>query len=130
MFSCGSGGRLTITGLDKYNGKYAIAVSFADDYPYTIAAKSVNHSTTIKSQLENSSVVLTGGQIVNGSVTLNVYQLTSDDKTSDYNGSEEKEFNVLITNVAIYQDSSDFFDFLDVSATFKKGKARGEFTDE
>jgi hypothetical protein len=117
MFSCGGGssGRLSITDLEKYNGKFAFAVS-EDDIPI-VAAKSI----------DLAKQTITGGQIINGSVSLNVYQVSDDDEISDYKGSEKKDFFVGISNEATFDNPIDFGI---VSVTFTKGKARGKFISE
>jgi hypothetical protein len=110
-----SGGTLTITGLGDYNDNYAYAISYMIGYKI-IAAKSVDVAKDI----------INGGKISGGKVTLNVYKISNDGEISDFTGSDEASFTVLI-----------FFKETDKSAitrgyltvTFEDGSAEGAFAE-
>jgi len=136
MTACGDvedNGGLTITGLGKYNGKFAIAVEDSRDDSGLIAAAGIN--------LQNETV--TGGKISNGSVTLKVWKAESDDKVKEYSGNDSVSFYVIILkNAAInastfagIEDNSDgslililekIAGFGTLEVIFKKGIASGE----
>ncbi len=77
-------GRLTITGLEEYEGCYVIAMAVTEDGLNLIAAEDTNFQT-------NKTY---GGRIVNSSVTMNVWSITGSDKIEPYSGTDE---NVIMT---------------------------------
>ena len=100
-------GRLTITGLEDYNGMYVTAyVSSEEGTMY--AAEDINLSVT----------EMVGGKISNGSVTLKIWELVFEDE--DYENPELKSyggsnqgcyFTIFISSKAgpFYEESSNIF---------------------
>jgi len=120
MVSCkdddGGSGSLTITGLDKYNGKYVVAWGGNDaDTLNLVAADSINlKKFTAK-----------GAKISNGKATLNVWTAGGTDENptiSDYNGSDTVVFGVIITDKAdLNLEDEDGEEAGMVTAIFNKG---------
>jgi len=82
-------GRLTITRLADYNGKYVVA--FRDeDSPFLFAAES---ATGVRNG--------TASLISNGSVTLNVWSVNQDEESwNNYSGNDSVELKIFIFNTA------------------------------
>ena len=72
-------GSLTITGLEDFNGKYVIAPPWDDDPPGLIASVKIDFS----------AMSLTGGKVVNGKVTLNVWSWDDYTTLSSYSGNDK-----------------------------------------
>jgi len=131
---------LTITGLEKFKGKYAAAAEISG----LIAAASID--------MENR--IVTGGKINGDSVVLNVWEAEGDEDTpiiTEYNGNDAVSFYVVILKGETI--SADMFAGIDmnsvdthsigsevlieilkkvagfgkVEVTFKNGTASGEF---
>jgi hypothetical protein len=91
-------GRLTITGLASYNGKFVVAMQ--DGIGGLIAAADMNAGSLMK-----------GGKVANGSVTLKVWKTaettTGTATASNYAGSDANvSFSVLIINNETIDQSS------------------------
>jgi len=83
-------GKLTITGLDAFNGKYAIGF-FDDD----------NNSDVLWALGNYTQNAISGGKINDGSVTLNVYSGFS--SYSSFNGNRSNvEFVISIFETSVY----------------------------
>jgi hypothetical protein len=91
----GTSGKLTITGLDSFNGKFAVAMQ--DDDGELIAAADLNAS----------SQTMKGGKIANGSVTLKVWKTAGTSTASNYAGSDANvAFMVMIIDNETFNQSS------------------------
>lgn len=115
-------GKLTITGLSAYNGKYVMAFGENDDEDilYAAAGKSSNNDAVY------------AGKIKNGSVTLKVWKVGIAGLSS-FSGSCEVELFVGILNTATItmdsmEDESSFIGGGYVSVNFIKGVGTGTFT--
>jgi len=120
----GSGGVLTITGLNASNGKYAIAIGIITDDNVLLAAKSIN--------LEAENI--TAGNISGGQTTLNVYR-PSGDSFIDYDGNDTVPFFVFIFDHANLTDADlDSIEDIDLTqcpwlfVTFNAGVGSGAAT--
>jgi hypothetical protein len=109
-----SGGILTLTNLDKYNGKYVVAR--ADDEALA-AAKNVNAQT-------GKGVKISGGKAI-----LNVWKAAGSGQSyTPYKGNDTVIFSVTISETAsvnLANDSNDGW----ALTTFQKGIGAGVFTD-
>jgi hypothetical protein len=101
-------GRLTLSGLEAYNGNY-IAANGGTEYLYLIAAENANVVTY--------SII--GSKISNGSVTLKVWQYAGTNELLDYKGNNQNvKFNVEIYGNA---NISNTVAFTEVSVNFSNG---------
>jgi len=104
-------GRLTISGLSDYNGKYAIAYHM-DGQPYLIGAASLSTSTSGK-----------GGRISNGSVALKMWSAdVTTQALSSYTGNDQNvEIAIMIfTSESVSEGEGD--------SPIAQGKATVSFT--
>jgi hypothetical protein len=124
FISCGDGGAvdgLTITGLSEYNTKYVFAWGSAgeplgSDMQILMAARELN----------SSQEILVGEKVVNGSVTLKVYDTASG---GIFTGSGVASLGIIVMNEQQATPGSvDLTDTIgSVSVIFDKGNAEGEF---
>ncbi len=95
-------GRLTITGLEEYEGCYVIAEGSTEDDLGLFFAKDIN----------SQNVKFSGGRIINGSVTLNVWIFTDSGELEPYNGNDENVFiSLLIFRKKMITESTNEDDF-------------------
>jgi hypothetical protein len=111
-------GRLTITGLNSFNGKFAVAMQ--DNDGELMAAADLNAS----------SQTMKGGKVENGSVTLKVWKVTGTTTASNYAGSDANvAFMVLILdNESFNESSASPIGVGAVSVTFTNGVGSGSYT--
>jgi hypothetical protein len=95
----GSGGKITITGLGAYNGKYAICPEGEIGGDLIFAASTINWSSI----LDNRSA--TGGLISNGSVTLNVWKVSSNNAVP-FSGNGNASFAVGVSSSSAFSGSN------------------------
>jgi hypothetical protein len=110
-------GRLTITGLSAFNGKYAFAQALQDLTPTHYAQESQNNDNI-------------NGLISNGSVTLKVWKVNSEGNLKSFNGNDSVKFDVLICHEAGYSfQVDDEYGTVSgtVQVTFANGIASGAF---
>jgi len=108
-------GSLTVTGLEGYNDRFAIAMSYnypVDQDPNLFAAAAISNTT------------FTAAKITNGSVTLNVWKMTGPTTVASYNGSDYNELMVYIVDVSSIPTD---FDSFDTSHIKKTGMIKGTF---
>ncbi len=94
-------GRLTVTGLDAYNGYYIIAQGATNDEEMLFAGRGINISKE----------TFTGTKIVSGQAVLNVWKVIhEDDETPElksYNGSNWAGFYAYIFRDSIFSPEND-----------------------
>ena len=109
-----TGGGLTITGLNEYNGKYAYALAGQGGVYRIYAAK----------KIDLNDYNITYGKISGGSVNLNVYRVKSDNSYNKYGASDNLTFSVYI-----YNDENGYEKAAEgrVTVQFDKGDGEGPF---
>jgi hypothetical protein len=107
-------GRLTLNGLENFNGKYAMARGTLYTGEYFVAAASVSSDL-------NSG---TAGQINNGSVTLKVWGW-SDDSLYSFNENGSVYVEVGIFASATFNENSEPIAERRVQVNFSNGVASG-----
>jgi hypothetical protein len=96
MFACKSGEDepgLTITGLEKFNGKYVFAADSA------LLGDSVSSGLVAAASVDMTNFIVTGGKVSDGSVTLKVWKAEGDADNvglADYTGNDTVSFYVFI----------------------------------
>ena len=115
----GSGGKVTITGLSAYNGKYIYgqgSLAYDDDNIGLLAASTYNISAQTG----------TGGLISNGSVTLNVWK-RDDTGVSLFTGNGYGGFDLYVFNSAAITSSNSYnWEHIGaVALTFSNGGGSG-----
>jgi len=115
-------GKLTLTGLSDYNGKYVAAMTEGDSSLFLIAASNVN-------AIDQTG---TGVLISEGKATLNVWQVGGDETngytTTPYRGSDTVTFTVVIFDEAdkIFDGNEDGEEGMAI-AKFVSGIGAGVF---
>jgi len=109
-----TGGGLTITGLNEYNGKYA----------YALAGQGGVYRIYAATKIDLNDYKITYGKIRGGSVNLNVYRVRSDNSFNKYGASDELTFSVYI-----YNDENGYEKVAEgrVTVQFDKGDGEGPF---
>jgi len=116
--------KLTITGLEEFNGKFVYASHESHNHDYTEYTW-LDASGGIDTSNIGGSVVNIGFQIVNGSVTIPVY-IYDNGSFSPFGGSGTYTFKVYVKNTA---NTPDIFEVGFVTATFTDGgTASGAYT--
>ena len=119
-----TGGSLTITGLDEFEGSYIAALGEDTDGKHLLAANAVSGET------------ITGGKVTGGTVTLKVWKFVSNTELGSFNGNGEVEFAVDVFKVAaieLHEDHYHAFNHDDelasghVDVSFTNGVGSGAF---
>jgi hypothetical protein len=111
-------GRLTITGMAEYNGKYVIATHSSDPSSGGVtlyAAADINFTTG-----------MTGGRVDNGTVTLKVWEAKGNNIFIAYNGNHKASFSVHINDVVGFTGTINPTGGVN-DVTFASGIANGTF---
>ncbi|MDR2900553.1 MAG: hypothetical protein LBV20_03410 [Treponema sp.] len=115
-------GRLTISGLEDFNGKYVIAQSQSGTL---LAVEDV-----VDIDVSQNTGTYVGGLVSNGSVTLNVWEIFVNGANVEflsYNGNDKDiPFQVRIYENEILQDLNAFFAALVATANFTNGIGSAE----
>jgi len=121
----GNPGRLSLSGLNSYNGKYAIAAGRNTDDTISLFAGDGIEEAVVK-----------GREIKNGAVELEVWQV-KDGKLADYSGNDGASFAVIILKgttfsfLSLFENPSDidienfFLNEYVTIVSFKNGAATG-----
>jgi hypothetical protein len=123
LLSCSNDtGKLTISGLDEFNGKWVIAKCTEDEI-FLLAAFYTNNIWDV-----------TGAKISNGSAILNVWKVNENFDWENYDESNGNNvtFEVFVVNTQSFLLNSDEFnDFViavgSITVTFTDGNAAGSF---
>jgi hypothetical protein len=124
----GSSGKITITGLGAYNGRYIAGIEggIIDDDDIVLVAFST---------LNSNAQTFTGGKINNGSASLNVWQWWMEDDEefmSPFNGNGLGGFalfvyeNSVISFSDVESDGSEFVGFVVINLV--NGEGSGQLT--
>jgi len=113
-------GRLTISGLANYNGKYVIAYPAEEggEPPYLVGAASLNDTTSGK-----------GGLISNGAATIKIWSVDIDTETlSGYSGNDQNvEILILIFETESVSDEDIPIAMETITVSFTNGVGSGTF---
>ncbi|MCL2251438.1 MAG: hypothetical protein FWC12_05920 [Treponema sp.] len=90
-------GKLTITGMDNYNGLYVIAFGFNWNYEHLYAAEKIDNY-----------FVFTGNKVKENQVVLNVWHEKTEKTLEDYTGQGKFTFLVYVIKKSEFQKPEEF----------------------
>jgi len=118
-------GRLSITGLEDFEGQFIQAHTSLNDFIYYLVA----FNTFSQGYFEGNVVAYsenTVGMVVNGQATLNIYKEYSENEKILY-GNFDEDYNNVLFHVGVWNEKDNYASYGTVTVNLANGIGSGVF---